>query len=238
MTKINIITATYNSEETLPDLIESLESQTDLDFSWYVADGGSSDNTIELLNSVSKFKVIVDSQPDFGIYDAINRALRSCKGEYYLVVGSDDRLCPNAVEYYRAAADSTSAPFIAANIISNGRELKPRGGHILISRQMKFISGHSVGTLIKKEMHEKHGYYSKRFPIAADQLFLEKAFLAGEEFFHLDKPVGVFGSNGVSSTDKLGSYTESFRIHSELLGMTFINLMILVVTIIKNYKRI
>ncbi|MEN9258541.1 MAG: glycosyltransferase [Gloeomargarita sp. SRBZ-1_bins_9] len=96
---LSVVTATYNAAHDLPRLIASLAAQTDQDFEWVVADGVSTDGTLELLEQARQKlqRVVVDSRPDFGIYDALNRAVKLASGEYYLVVGADDMLFPEAI---------------------------------------------------------------------------------------------------------------------------------------------
>ena len=74
--KLTVITATYNAEKYLPNLIKSLREQTCKDFEWIVADGSSTDRTLELLSEVKDLNLVVSSEPDFGIYDALNRAIK------------------------------------------------------------------------------------------------------------------------------------------------------------------
>lgn len=89
---ITVITATYNASKVLPGLIDSLRSQTDQDFEWIVVDGASTDGTVELVEAAGDVVTRWVSEPDFGIYHALNKALGLATGEYYLVLGADDRL--------------------------------------------------------------------------------------------------------------------------------------------------
>ena len=93
-TSVSILTPTFNSAVLLPRLVESLLCQTDQDFEWVVQDGGSDDNTLSILYEAqsSMRNLKINSCKDFGIYDALNKALRASSGVYYLVVGSDDTL--------------------------------------------------------------------------------------------------------------------------------------------------
>ena len=58
--KITVVTATYNCVSQLPGLLESLRSQTDRDFEWVVADGGSGDGTLELLRAATDLNILID----------------------------------------------------------------------------------------------------------------------------------------------------------------------------------
>lgn len=237
---IAIVTATYNSEAVLPGLIESLKTQTDQDFEWVVRDGGSTDSTVALVKAAkaSGLNVNLQSEPDFGIYDALNRGIRGTSATHYLVAGSDDRFEADAVAQYRAALRQSKAPFVAANIRSGSETITPKGGSLILNKQWVFIAGHSLGLLIEKKLHDQYGYYPKKYPIGADQYFLEKAYLAGEQFYHADFIAGTFGDAGVSSVDVLGALTESFRIHVELTGKVLLNFMVFSLRLIKNIRRI
>jgi glycosyltransferase involved in cell wall biosynthesis len=79
---LSIVTATFNSEKNLPVLVESLRRQTDSDFEWVIADGGSTDGTLSILGKIDDLAIVLSSEPDFGIYDALNRAISLASGEY------------------------------------------------------------------------------------------------------------------------------------------------------------
>jgi glycosyltransferase involved in cell wall biosynthesis len=240
MPKISIITVVLNSASTLPTLIQSLLDQSDQDFEWVVRDGGSSDGTQNLIRDAEQLglKIRFASEPDFGIYDALNRGIIDSAGTHYLVMGSDDCLETTAIENYRAALMRSGAPFVVANVRSRFRIIKPKGGSLLLNKQWVFMAGHSVGILIEKDLHKKYGFYSRRFPIAADQLFLEKAYLSGERFYHSDFLAGTVGSEGVSSTDVIGTISESFRIQVELTGKLGLNLVIFFLRLLKNFRKL
>lgn len=106
---ISIVTATFNAAALLPGLIESLSAQTDRNFEWIVIDGKSTDTTRQIIESAGSIVSTWISEPDFGIYDALNKAIRIASSEYYLVLGADDRLLPDAIAHYRLQAKQTQA---------------------------------------------------------------------------------------------------------------------------------
>jgi glycosyltransferase len=79
--KISIITATYNSSTTILDCINSVNNQSYKDIEHIIIDGLSTDNTINLINSVSSRVKVVVSEKDNGIYDAMNRGISLATGE-------------------------------------------------------------------------------------------------------------------------------------------------------------
>ncbi|EHY0935661.1 glycosyltransferase [Vibrio cholerae] len=92
MKLISIITATYNSVETIEASINSvLKQKTDL-VEYIVIDGGSTDGTLAILGKYSDEIDVILSEPDGGIYDALNKGVRLASGSHVLVIGSDDEL--------------------------------------------------------------------------------------------------------------------------------------------------
>jgi glycosyltransferase involved in cell wall biosynthesis len=236
--KISILTATFNAAFHLPRLIDSLRSQTDRDFEWIVIDGDSKDETLALLEEAKDVATYIKSEPDFGIYHALNKAIHACAGEYYLVLGADDCLEKTAVENFRKAAISSRADVISAPVFVNGIEIIPPQKFEWWRSSPLFVSAHSTGSLIKTSLHEELGEYSRRFPIAADTYFFLQVWKSGKSIYHFNSPVGTFGSSGVSGTDVLGALCESFRANTEVRGNLFIHVLLLIFRIIKNRKEI
>lgn len=209
--KISVITAVYNAAGCVSDLIESLRQQTDKNFEWVVVDALSKDNTLEIINNVKDLNIRLISEADFGIYDALNKGIKASAGEFYLVAGADDIFFPNAIADYKAGIERgvgivTANLLMGENVIKPGQEAAWKNGH------KAYVSNHALGMLTRKNLHEKYGYYSRMFPIAADQLFIQQCASGGEIFKRIDTLVGRFSLLGLSSVDHIGALTESFRI--------------------------
>lgn len=236
--RISVLTATYNAAEYLPKLIESLRAQTDPDFEWIIVDGASQDHTVALIRAADDIVAHWQSSPDFGIYHALNKAIQMSTGVYYLVLGADDSLYPTAIADFRKAALASNADIISAPVCANGIEISPRRRIPWLTSSPPYVSCHSVGTLIRTELHKEVGPYSRRFPISADTYFILQAWKKGKQFHCFYKPVGIFGTGGTSSNDTLGGLCESFRANVEVRGYLLIHLFLLVLRIIKNSRRI
>lgn len=91
--KLSIITVTYNSGKTLRDTIESVLSQTYTNYEYIIVDGASKDNTIDIIKEYEpKFngRMLWISEPDKGLYDAMNKGIRSATGDIVGIINSDD----------------------------------------------------------------------------------------------------------------------------------------------------
>lgn len=212
---ISIITATYNAAAHLPRLIESLAAQTDADFEWVVADGASTDGTLALFEQAkARLKnVVVDSRPDFGIYDALNRAVKLAQGEYYLVLGADDVLFPDAIARYKEAAAHSQADLVTASVKCGERYVSRRNPPwVWLYGASAIVSSHAVGTLIKKTLHYRVGFYDAvNYSIYADSEWMLRVFKAGAHVCRFAFVAGEFGLEGVSNRSQFISFVEQLR---------------------------
>lgn len=95
--KISIIIPTFNSANTLCRTLDSIISQTFTNWEVLLMDGASTDNTIEIAKSYKDNRIRVFSEPDKGVYDAMNKGIDKAAGEWLYFLGSDDYLLNNEV---------------------------------------------------------------------------------------------------------------------------------------------
>lgn len=236
--QISVITATYNAVNLLPQLVDSLRKQTDDGFVWIVADGGSSDGTIEYLRSIEDLEINLVIRNDFGIYDALNGAIKECSSEYYIVIGSDDRFEADAIENYKKQVVEKSWDFVAASWQDPTGIKKPLKGKGWLYGMRGVVSCHSVALLIKKDLHEKYGFYSNSYPVCADQYFVKKAIYGGATVLRSDFVSGFYSASGYSASSTLLYLTDFFRVQLCTEKYKLIQIVIFILRLIKNYKRI
>ncbi|MBP9970812.1 MAG: glycosyltransferase, partial [Paludibacteraceae bacterium] len=98
--KISIIIATYNASKTLNRCLDSIVSQKNSEVELIIIDGGSTDETLSVINSYSSDIDYVLSEKDNGLYDAWNKGIKAAKGDWIMFLGADDQLLSNALEKY------------------------------------------------------------------------------------------------------------------------------------------
>ncbi len=122
MQKISVVTITYNAETTLPKTLESVLAQTYRNVEHLIVDGASKDNTLALTHDYARLsadrdcghEVIIVSEPDKGIYDAMNKGLRLATGQYIVFMNAGDRFhasdtLEHVAQWY---TDSDKAPAV------------------------------------------------------------------------------------------------------------------------------
>ncbi len=142
---ISIITITYNAESEIGPTLESLNRQTFRNFEHLVIDGASSDNTLAIVKEMSPDSIVI-SEPDKGLYDAMNKGLRAAKGEYVLFLNAGDSL--HSPDILRRYAERRGANIIYGDTIivdSERNFIKPR--HLSAPKKLTFKS-FSKGMLI------------------------------------------------------------------------------------------
>ena len=115
--KVSIITATFNSSSTVLDTLESLNQQTYSNIEYIVIDGGSSDNTLKVVKSNCPRLSMIVSEPDKGIYDALNKGIMAATGDVVGFLHSDDLLAyPNAIKELVETLERESTQAVYADL--------------------------------------------------------------------------------------------------------------------------
>ncbi len=236
---ISVITVTLNSVNDLGRLIDSLRKQTDRDFDYLVVDGGSSDGTYDLIQASRDLVTYTVSEPDSGIYDALNKAVRAVRTDYYVVVGADDTLYPDAVANYKTAVQNGGADVVVAGVRA-GSTVR-RGFHRSRSwlGHAAMVTSHSVGMLFRKQLHEQFGYYPARYPILADGYFIKRVCTAPNvRTVAADFVSGEFGINGLSNRSVAETLCELWQLQLDTGENPVVQYLLFQFRLLKNLPRI
>ena len=160
---ITLLTVAFNSEKTISDTIESVLAQTCSNFEYIIIDGNSSDNTVEIARKyILKFRekgiqYKIISEPDKGMYDALNKGTRLASGKIIGSINSDDWIEPIAVQSVMDTYRTNSFDMFYADL----RVIKPSGEMIKHARLRKYITSRDWNhptTFITKELYGKYQY--------------------------------------------------------------------------------
>lgn len=184
MKKVSLLLTTYNSAQNLPITLESIQSQTYKKIEVVIVDGASSDATILLIEQFAKstdLEVKWVSEPDKGLYDAMNKAYRMCTGD--IIAVCNDRLCEkDAVALLVDAIEKSGKDCIGAHsdLVYVEGERIVRTWHMgQGSIRRGWMPGHPT-LFLKREVYEKYGEYDITYRCAADYEFMVR-FLKDEK---------------------------------------------------------
>lgn len=170
--KISIITPSYNSGNTIKSCLESIQHQTYKNLEHILIDGGSKDDTIGIAHTYPHLAKIV-SEPDQGIYDAMNKGIKLSNGDIIGILNSDDVYASQEViqsVISRFKNDKVEAAYGNLNYINIRNKIirKWRSGEY--NRDL-FLQGwmppHPT-FFIRREFYDKYGFYNTDFSISAD----------------------------------------------------------------------
>ena len=213
---LSIITASFNSEKTIKNTIESVLNQTYTNIEYILIDGNSTDKTVEIIKSYEQkfkergiyYKWI--SEPDKGIYDAFNKGLRMTNGDWIVFIGSDDYFKTNTIFIemipYLNQSEEQEISYVYGKIehINDNNELIEISGKPWELQKRRFTYtmnlGHS-GCFHHKNLFEKHGNFNDSFKIAGDYEFLLRELKdSNNNALFVDKSLIVMREGGVSAS--------------------------------------
>lgn len=199
--KLSIITVNLNNREGLKKTIDSVVSQTFKGFEWIVIDGGSTDGSKELIEEYTDKITYWVSEPDKGIYNAMNKGIKVAKGEYLQFLNSGDWLADEMV-----LQDFVDASFSEDIIDGNIRLIYKDREDLANAPETVDFDFFFHGSLwhpsafIKKTLFENCGLYEEQYRIISDwELFMRSIVLYDASYKHFEREVACFPVDGISS---------------------------------------
>lgn len=209
--KLSIITINRNNAEGLEKTLCSVAAQSFREFEYIVIDGASTDGSVEVIKKYeaqfAHLKWV--SEPDRGIYNAMNKGLRMATGDYIQILNSGDCLASNDIlERMLAALEEAGNPSILyGNMVKcfpDGRKMVDK----CFAGQEITMLGMYTGTLnhdpayVRRDLFEKYGYYDESLKIVSDWKWYMQAIILGDEKpKYVDLDVTLFDMMGISEVN-------------------------------------
>lgn len=206
MIKLSIITINYNNVTDLLKTIKSVFEQTWKDFEYIIIDGGSTDGSVEEIIKNQKYFTYWESEPDNGVFHAMNKGIRKATGEYLLMLNSGDFLSDNEVLERVFASNLYNDQILAGDVyrIKNG-EIFQRSIFPEVLSFNFFIKGSlsHQGTFIKRELHHLVGMYDETLKFSSDwKFFVLAMFKYKVSYKHLPFFIAVCDCGGITNRPK------------------------------------
>lgn len=207
--EFSIITVSYNSESTIRRTIESIINQTFQNFEYIIIDGASSDNTNKIIED---YKIILGdklthiSEPDKGIYHAMNKGIEMAKGKIIGIVNSDDWLEPDALEI---VANNTKDKDLSNIILCGWMKFHYNDGKVqelkinekkYKKRTEKYRMGlNHPATFVPLMVYNKIGLFDTKIKISADVDFIIRCFKNGVDVCFVNHVLTNMFDGGISN---------------------------------------
>lgn len=214
--KLSIITVCYNCADSIEQTVASVLSQTYPSIEYIIIDGCSTDGTIEILQKYSSEIDILITEPDRGIYDAMNKAIERATGDYLYFLNSGDTLYSDSV-----AADLMSntndAEIVYGDLVlcfSNG---KPNRKMTQPPRFNRFLFVHRVpmhqATMVKSEVFCRYGTFDEEYLYSADLEFFSRVVFKKDVISqHVPVTICNYDMHGLSQSKKTFKLRQRLRL--------------------------
>lgn len=212
--RISIITVCLNSRETIERTIQSVIRQQYDDLEYIIIDGGSTDGTVPIIEAYRDAISICISEPDEGIYDAMNKGLQRASGDVVAFLNSDDWYVPEAEVFKRVREyfSGSDADIVSGNIymFENGsRYIFPRNPITEENIFYDVVCPHPA-LFVKRELYGKWGGFDTSYKIAADTKWIINAWMKGADIVCVEDCFTYFGGGGISTTMRYEALQEHY----------------------------
>lgn len=203
---ISYVTVVLNGEKTIKRTLDSVKNQTYENIEHIVLDGASKDATLEILKSHEKNIDYLASEPDAGLYDALNKAIRLCRGDLICILNADDWLLENAAQ---TAVNALAHTHSSAHLILTAAEVVSNDVHHIWQPAELNMSGYLTcanichnGVYASRKAYELAGPYDSQYRIAGDFKWLMQCVDSGCESIRIDQATVHYSLGGISSDTK------------------------------------
>lgn len=203
---LSIITVCFNAAQTIRATMDSLDAQVCRDFEWVVIDGGSTDGTREFLDGHRGRMAYFVSEPDAGIYDAMNKGIRAATGQWLLFLNADDVLADPAVlsdmrAHLRDAGEDTGVVYGDAFCTDGTRKWLHRF-HWVTRRNLLY--GHLCHQTVfaRQSVFKGLGEFDTSLRVNADYEWLLRVFRSPLRCRYVPRVVATFFVGGMHGRDR------------------------------------
>tara|TARA_E500000081_G_scaffold154834_1_gene193114 strand:+ start:143 stop:3838 length:3696 start_codon:yes stop_codon:yes gene_type:complete len=194
---VSVVTVVYNNVSTFERCIRSVLNQTYSNIEYIIIDGGSDKPTIDIIEKYSDRLEYFISEPDNGIYNAMNKGISVAKGDYICLLNSDDVYESKFVELSVNALVETGADISYSDYKAGNTDLKAEKindgvllGHLNICHNTFLVSRASYNAI---------GPYNENLRIISDAVWIRKAFKNRQKFVHVNESLFTLTEGGLSS---------------------------------------
>lgn len=200
--RLSIITVNYNNREGLRDTLISISKQRDKNFEAIVVDGGSTDGSIDIVREFEHVITKWISEPDKGVYHAMNKGVAMANGEYVLFVNSGDCLSDENVisqlNRIDICSDICFGRVLNINNKGEGHLWEPPQERNLSLQYLRWNTLHHPGAIIRRDLQVKYPY-DEKLRICSDRKFFVQALILGDASYStIPVIINAFAPSGLS----------------------------------------
>ena len=213
---ITVVTVCYNSENYIERTLKSVLGQNYQNYEYIIIDGKSTDKTCSIISSYKEKINLFISEPDTGIYNAMNKAILKAKGEWIIFLNAGDTFVDESTL-------EKVSPFLIENradVVYGDIYKKRKSGELLLKRAEKQGNKHRMyfchqAVFCRTSLLKKY-QFDEKYRLSADFKFFKQIFIDGYRFCQINMPISVFDTTGISNTNRNAGLMENINVIKEL----------------------
>lgn len=213
--KFSVITVCYNSADHIERAIQSVLAQQGVEVEYIVIDGGSSDGTLDILHRYADHIAFLSSEPDKGLYDAMNKGLAHATGDVVNFLNSDDWFTEGSLAAVQHAFAEQNCDIVGGNallmqddmVIGVQRGLPPQDDYYCV---MPFCH---QAIFARLHLFHQYGGFDLKYRYCADYDWVLRMYTQGISFYYLNTPVVHFSYGGLSASKECQRETTLLGLH-------------------------
>ncbi|MHC0447285.1 glycosyltransferase family 2 protein [Flavobacterium sp. 3-218] len=210
---ISVITVSYNVVNTIEQTILSVINQGFDNYEYIIIDGGSQDGTLEIIKKFEDKITIWVSEPDKGIYDAMNKGVLLAKGEWVNFMNAGDLFANNISKLLNEALIDDSHDVIYGDVFIKKNEILSLDKAREIQQLNYSLNFCHQSSFVRREILIKHPF-SLNYKISSDYNLFLNLFINGYNFYYIKSAISIFEYGGISSNASKKYIKERFLIIS------------------------
>lgn len=238
MDKISIVTVTYNCINDIENTIRSVINQTYSQIEYIIIDGNSTDGTLEIINKYNNQITFWTSEKDNGIFDAMNKGMDHCTGEWVLFMNAGDCFNNNNVlenVFSNQFSSSVGVVYGETILVDQNFNKKHNDVPFYINNTKIKSMGICHQSIFVRTLIAKRIKFDTHLKYSADYNMILKIYKEGYHFIFINVPVSNFKLDGISTNNNISQFREisilynaykSIDYYKELVGVVWIYLKI------------
>ncbi len=206
--EISIITINYNNAIGLLETLKSVIQQDFQAFEYIVVDGGSTDESIDAIKKCERYIDYWISEPDKGIYDAMNKGIEKCTAKYIMFLNSGDvfvdkqalQVCSTIIDNHKDV-HIFYGDIIGKNHPQFGTWIHTHPSLLTIEFFKKGNINHQA-SFISSSLFKELGLYPSQYKLSGDHWLFLKSYVKGKKFKHINRPIVIYDYSGASAVQR------------------------------------
>ena len=213
---VSVITIVYNGENFIESAIRSVLNQTYPNIEYIIMDGGSTDNTLNIINKYKDNIAVIVSEKDRGISDAFNKGIRKASGEFIGILNADDRYEADTVEKIVAVSEKADIIYGDLRLWNNNKvDFILKGSHDSLDYEMKL--NHPT-VFVRSNCYSKFGTFDEAYKCGMDYDMMLRLKVKGSRFVYIPSVLANMRWGGLSDSKWMLGCKETLAIKNKYLS--------------------